>query len=109
MKKMIKILKWFGIILLLIVVGFILFVQFNSDKKWDAPYPEIVASKDSTIIARGKYLVYGPAHCGTCHVPVNKLEPLLSKQFEVDVRPVLLIVQVKPLSVDIAKPLLLAP
>ena len=42
-------------------------------------------------------------------VPVNKLEPLLSKQFEVDVRPVLLIVQVKPLSVDIAKPLLLAP
>lgn len=74
MKKMIKILKWFGIILFLIVVGFILFVQFNWDKKWDAPYPEIAASKDSTVIARGKYLVYGPAHCGTCHVPVNKLE-----------------------------------
>lgn len=43
------------------------------DKKHDAPYPEISASKDSALIARGKYLAYGPAHCATCHVPMDKI------------------------------------
>src|SRR5690606_41627233 len=41
--------------------------------KYHAPYPDITASTDSAVIARGKYLAFGPAHCGTCHVPMNKV------------------------------------
>lgn len=41
-------------------------------KKYDAPYPEISAINDSGIIARGEYLAYGPAHCASCHVPMDR-------------------------------------
>jgi mono/diheme cytochrome c family protein len=34
----------------------------------DTPYPEIAASTDPEVIARGRYLVYGPAHCASCHL-----------------------------------------
>ena len=37
-----------------------------------SPDPEITVSKDSTLIARGKYLVYGPAHCAYCHAPASE-------------------------------------
>ncbi|MBK6859656.1 MAG: cytochrome c [Saprospiraceae bacterium] len=72
MKKIIKTLKWTGLILLLICIGLIVYVQLNWQKTLNAPYPEIAASTDSAVIARGKYLAYGPAHCGTCHVPMDK-------------------------------------
>jgi mono/diheme cytochrome c family protein len=32
-----------------------------------APYPEISASTDPTVIERGRYLAQGPAHCSDCH------------------------------------------
>lgn len=73
MKKVLKVLKWTGIVLLVAVALIVLFVQFTWNKKFDAPYPDIKASTDSAVIARGKYLAYGPAHCGTCHVPINKI------------------------------------
>ncbi|MGB4840835.1 MAG: hypothetical protein WBP08_17645 [Saprospiraceae bacterium] len=73
MKAILKILKWAAILLVILIVGFYIFVQSTWDKKWDAPYPEISASKDSAVIARGKYLAYGPAHCSTCHVPMDKI------------------------------------
>ena len=37
------------------------------DRKWDAPLPDIHASRDPEIIRRGEYLVRGPAHCAACH------------------------------------------
>lgn len=64
-----KILKWTGIsivLLLLIITGL---VAMRQDVTFDAPYPQIKASSDSAVIARGKYLVYGPAHCADCHGP----------------------------------------
>jgi len=66
------ILRIFAVIILLIA-GFVVYVQLAWNKKFEAPYPEIKASTDSAVIARGKYLVYGPAHCATCHVPMDKL------------------------------------
>ena len=50
------------------VIGFYIFVQSSFDKTYDWPGPSLKASTDSTIIARGKYLVNGPAHCNACHV-----------------------------------------
>ena len=39
------------------------------DRVWDAPLPDLHASSDPAVIARGEYLVTGPAHCVECHVP----------------------------------------
>lgn len=55
-----------GIVLVLLLGGFVL-VNLKYDRTFDAPFPNIKASKDSAVIARGRYLVYGPAHCAHCH------------------------------------------
>jgi mono/diheme cytochrome c family protein len=62
-----KILTWTASILLFLLVGLSIVVAFRQNLHFDAPYPEISASKDSMVIARGKYLVFGPAHCADCH------------------------------------------
>lgn len=74
MKRVLKFLKWTGIVLVALITMLYTFVQLSWNKKIDAPYPEITASKDSTVIARGKYLAEGPAHCIGCHVPMDKLK-----------------------------------
>ena len=61
-------LKVFGIIICAIC-GFLLYVQWSYKKKFDRQITGIKATTDSTVIARGKYLVLGPAHCYTCHIP----------------------------------------
>jgi mono/diheme cytochrome c family protein len=50
------------------VLGLYLYIQVSYNKKYDWPGPDLKSSTDSTIIARGHYLVYGPAHCVSCHV-----------------------------------------
>ncbi|MGN6617853.1 MAG: c-type cytochrome [Ilyomonas sp.] len=62
-----KILKWTGIILLVLVAGLTIVTATRQHVKYKAPYPDIHASNDSAVIARGKALVYGPAHCVVCH------------------------------------------
>ena len=58
--------------LVLIIGGLVIFIFTTWNKKFTAPYPDIKASTDSSIIARGKYLAFGPAHCASCHVPMDK-------------------------------------
>lgn len=67
MKTLLKILKWTGIVLLVLIAGVFVagFVLYN--KKYDAPYPDLHASTDSAIIAHGKHLVFATAHCVECH------------------------------------------
>ncbi|MEO5562732.1 MAG: c-type cytochrome [Chitinophagaceae bacterium] len=62
-----KFLKWAGIILLVIIAGVFIYIFLNQDRKFEAPYPEVKATNDSAMIARGKHLVFGPAHCANCH------------------------------------------
>jgi len=68
MKIILKIMA--GIAILLAVI--LIYVQLAWNKKYEAAYPEISASTDSALIARGKYLAFGPAHCGSCHIPMDK-------------------------------------
>jgi mono/diheme cytochrome c family protein len=49
-------------------IAFYAYVGINWDKKYDWPGPALTVSKDSAVIARGQYLVHGPAHCISCHV-----------------------------------------
>ncbi|MBS1774189.1 MAG: cytochrome c [Bacteroidetes bacterium] len=62
-----KILKWTGIVLLVLIIGLTIAVATRQNLKHDAPYPEITLSTDSAVLARGEYLVYGPGHCADCH------------------------------------------
>jgi len=74
LKKFFKFLKWLGITIVSIIVLFILYSLIRPESTFDAPYPEITSNKDSTLIARGKYLVYGPAHCVYCHAPASEFQ-----------------------------------
>jgi len=56
-----------GVIVLGIVITFI-YVQTSWNKTYDLAYPDLKTSTDSAVIARGKYLVHGPAHCSNCHL-----------------------------------------
>jgi mono/diheme cytochrome c family protein len=51
------------------VVSVYIYVSLTWDKKYtDWPAPDLKTSSDSAVIARGRYLVHGPAHCNSCHV-----------------------------------------
>ena len=56
-----------GIFALAVGVIFVA-VQVLWTRTYVAPLPGIAASTDPKIIARGKYLAEGPAHCFGCHV-----------------------------------------
>ena len=71
MKKLRKTIKWTVITLLVIIGGLAIIVVARQDIKYEAPYPNITASTDSAIIARGKHLVYSSAHCIDCHNKQN--------------------------------------
>ena len=55
-------------LVVLFLAGFVLYVLSSWDKKYDLAYPDLTISTDSAVIAHGKYLAHGPAHCITCHV-----------------------------------------
>ena len=71
-----KILKWIGLVFVALVLGLFVFIQTSWNKSYDAPYPQITLSTDSAVLARGKYLIYGPGHCSTCHVPPEQMQDI---------------------------------
>lgn len=80
-RKVISVLKWIGIVLLVAIAGLYIFVLANQRRTFEAPYPEIGASADSAVIARGKQLVYGPAHCANCHTSPEDEERVKNGEF----------------------------
>lgn len=80
--------------LVIIIAVLVIFILSSWNKKFDAKMPDIKASTDSAIIARGSYLVYGPSHCATCHIPMDKYNDVekgeqipLSGGWELDIPP----------------------
>jgi mono/diheme cytochrome c family protein len=63
-----KVLLGIAIGLLVIVGGLFLLINIRWKRTFEAPLPAITASTDTAVIARGRYLAYGPAHCAACHV-----------------------------------------
>ncbi len=93
MKTLLRILLGVGAILLILIA----FILIAGNKRFDAPYPDIRASTDPELIARGEYLVFGPAHCATCHVPMDKIRDVdnglkmpLTGGWHIDIPPVML-------------------
>ena len=54
-------------VVVLAIAGLAAYVARTWDRTYDAPLPEIRISSDPSVLARGEYLVYGPAHCVECH------------------------------------------
>lgn len=65
----------FGLLgfLIILILGFVLFVYSTYDKNYNKEYPvsDIKVEADSALIARGRYLALGPAHCTDCHSPIK--------------------------------------
>ena len=76
MKKIFKFLGYLVLGVLLIGIALFAYVSFSWHKSYDAPYPAVSISSDSTVLARGQYLVYGPAHCATCHIAPEDYEAM---------------------------------
>jgi len=73
-----RILKWTVFILLFLVAGVAVTAAFRQHLTYDMPYPQVAASTDSAVIARGRHLVLGPAHCADCHSPVRNVDSMLA-------------------------------
>jgi mono/diheme cytochrome c family protein len=71
MRRLKKILKWTGLVLLFLILGVTITVMARQNLKYNSPYPVITASTDSAVILRGKHLVFGAAHCADCHSKTN--------------------------------------
>lgn len=62
-----RIAKWTSLSLLVLVVSLLVVVHVRGRRRFEAPLPNIRASADPAVIARGEFLVQGPAHCSGCH------------------------------------------
>lgn len=62
-----KILLRTGATIVLLIMVVLVTISLRWDRHFDAPYPRLAASSDLAMIARGKYLAFGPAHCADCH------------------------------------------
>jgi mono/diheme cytochrome c family protein len=67
MKTLLSILKIVGAAVLVAALVLTIYVWRTWDKVYQIPVPAVRASKDPSVLARGEYLVYGPAHCVECH------------------------------------------
>lgn len=61
----------FAVFLVLGTAAVAVAVVVREDRTFEAPYPDIQASKDPAVIERGRYLVTGPANCVSCHAAVG--------------------------------------
>jgi mono/diheme cytochrome c family protein len=78
-----KILKWTALVLLVLIAGVTITTMARQHLKYEAPYPNIKASTDSAVIAKGRHIVLGPGHCVDCHSPVHNVDSLLKLGQEV--------------------------
>jgi mono/diheme cytochrome c family protein len=66
-RKLFSVLKIAGVAVSVAGVVLAVYVWRTWDKRYDIPVPDVHASHDPAVLARGEYLVYGPAHCVECH------------------------------------------
>ncbi len=78
MKKLKKILLFLILGLITVIITFVIIVQLLTHRTFDVPEPLLRASADSTLIERGRYLAFGPAHCASCHGPGELIQSAMS-------------------------------
>src|SRR5687768_15227182 len=68
LKRIVRIIARVFAVLVLLVLALLAVVLVRSRRTFEAPYPVIRATRDPNVVARGRYIVYGPGHCVSCHV-----------------------------------------
>jgi len=71
MKKILRFLKWSGFVVCSLLITVSILTASRQNLKFNAPYPDIKASRDTAVIAKGKHLVNAIAHCMDCHSSIN--------------------------------------
>jgi mono/diheme cytochrome c family protein len=71
-----KVAGWTGGLVAVAVAGLAVAVAARQDRKFEAPEVATHASKDPAVIARGRYLAFGPAHCVECHGATDRRDEL---------------------------------
>ena len=74
-----KLLKWTGLVILFIIAGIAVATMLRQHLTYDAPYPNIKASTDTAIIAKGKHIALVEKGCVHCHSPINNIDSMLKK------------------------------
>jgi mono/diheme cytochrome c family protein len=69
---LLKFFKWTGIVLATLIMALTIVTGLRQDLRFDAPLPQIKASSDTAVIARGRHLVLSMAHCNDCHSKANQ-------------------------------------
>jgi mono/diheme cytochrome c family protein len=86
-RTLLRVVKWLGLAVTVAVVVTAIYVARSWNRTWDVALPDLHASTDPALIARGEYLVYGPAHCVECHSESNEA---FERYAETGVRPPLI-------------------
>ena len=69
MKTLKRFVLWLVAAVTVVTTALLGWILWTWDRVYDdVPIPQLAASADPDVIARGKYLVRGPAHCSNCHV-----------------------------------------
>lgn len=63
-------------VVLLLGAAAVFYAIIRYDRQWEVAFPSTRASADPAVIARGEYLVNGPAHCSDCHTPTTARDEL---------------------------------
>lgn len=72
MKRVLKFLGYSAATIAAIALVLTAVILVRWKRTFDAPYPDVHASKDTQVIERGRYIVYGPGHCVACHTDASK-------------------------------------
>ena len=67
MKKLAKILAGTLAVIAALALILVAVILVRADRRFDAPYPQVHATNDPAMIARGEYIAHGPGHCINCH------------------------------------------
>jgi mono/diheme cytochrome c family protein len=60
----------------LVVIGIAAAAPFRYNRTFDVPEPALHASTDPAVVAKGRYMAYGPAHCAYCHMTAEQARKL---------------------------------
>jgi len=66
-RRLVRAMGILAAVVVLALAGVAAYVARTWNRTYDAPLPEIHISTDPAVLARGEYIVYGPAHCVECH------------------------------------------
>jgi mono/diheme cytochrome c family protein len=65
-------------IVVLLAGAAVLYAVVSYARPWPVPVPATRASPDPAVLARGRYIVYGPGRCADCHAPDSARPALAS-------------------------------